>query len=124
MRLETSRFSGAHGTELPYMIWAPETMPCMVLQITHGMTEHIGRYTALAKELAPSRIAVNALACGVIDTDILNIFCDFYHFIRYFIATIFCIERSAARRTSSSKITSGNSLSKHARIFSSVTIFI
>ena len=58
MRLETSRFSGAHGTELPYMIWAPETMPCMVLQITHGMTEHIGRYTALAKELTTYCIVV------------------------------------------------------------------
>ena len=58
MRLETSRFSGAHGTELPYMIWAPETMPCMVLQITHGMTEHIGRYAALAKELTTYGIVV------------------------------------------------------------------
>lgn len=58
MRLESSRFSGALGTELPYMIWAPETMPCMVLQITHGMTEHIGRYTALAKELTTYGIVV------------------------------------------------------------------
>ena len=58
MRLETSRFSGANGTELPYMIWAPETMPCMVLQITHGMTEHIGRYAALAKELTTYGIVV------------------------------------------------------------------
>lgn len=58
MRLETSRFSGANGTELPYMIWAPETMPCMVLQITHGMTEHIGRYVALAQELTTYGIVV------------------------------------------------------------------
>lgn len=58
MRLETSRFSGTHGTELPYMIWAPETMPCMVLQITHGMTEHIGRYVALARELTTFGIVV------------------------------------------------------------------
>lgn len=58
MRLETSRFSGTHGTELPYMIWAPETMPCMVLQITHGMTEHIGRYVALARELTTYGIVV------------------------------------------------------------------
>lgn len=58
MRLETSRFSGANGTELPYMIWAPETMPCMVLQITHGMTEHIGRYVAFAQELTTYGIVV------------------------------------------------------------------
>lgn len=31
---------------------------------------------ALAKELAPSRIAVNALACGVIDTDMNRCFSD------------------------------------------------
>ena len=58
MKLETSRFSGANGTELPYMIWAPEAMPCMILQITHGMTEHIGRYVDLAKELTTYGIVV------------------------------------------------------------------
>ena len=31
---------------------------------------------ALAKELAPSGIAVNALACGVVDTDMNNAFSD------------------------------------------------
>lgn len=31
---------------------------------------------ALAKELAPSRIQVNALACGVIDTDMNRCFCE------------------------------------------------
>lgn len=36
----------------------------------NGLTE------ALAKELAPSRIAVNALACGVIDTDMNRCFSD------------------------------------------------
>lgn len=58
MRLENSRFSGANGTELPYTICAPETMPCMVLQITHGMTEHFGRYFSLAEELTTYGIVV------------------------------------------------------------------
>lgn len=35
-----------------------------------------GLTTALAKELAPSNIAVNALACGVIDTDMNRCFSD------------------------------------------------
>lgn len=35
-----------------------------------------GLTQALAKELAPSRIAVNALACGVIDTDMNRCFSD------------------------------------------------
>ncbi len=35
-----------------------------------------GLTTALAKELAPSRIAVNALACGVIDTDMNRCFSE------------------------------------------------
>ena len=35
-----------------------------------------GLTTALAKELAPSRISVNALACGVIDTDMNRCFSD------------------------------------------------
>jgi len=36
----------------------------------------IGLTVALAKELAPSRIAVNALACGVIDTDMNRCFTE------------------------------------------------
>lgn len=33
------------------VIWAPEEKPCAILQITHGMTEHIGRYEYFAKIL-------------------------------------------------------------------------
>lgn len=58
MKLETSYFSGAGGTRLPYMIWEPETAPIMVLQVTHGMTEHIGRYESLARELTTYGIVV------------------------------------------------------------------
>jgi len=58
MRFETSRFTGADGAELHYAIWSPETLPTMVLQVTHGMTEHILRYEALAKELTTYGIVV------------------------------------------------------------------
>ena len=39
-------------------IWLPEEPPCMVLQIAHGMTEHIGRYEKLAQSLTQHGIAV------------------------------------------------------------------
>lgn len=58
MRFETSRFTGSDGSQLHYIIWSPETLPTMVLQITHGMTEHILRYEALAKELTVYGIVV------------------------------------------------------------------
>lgn len=34
------------------MMWVPDGSPRAVLQVTHGMTEHIGRYGALAEYLA------------------------------------------------------------------------
>ena len=43
---------------LPGILWLPEEKPAAVLQITHGMTEHIGRYTALAEMLTGQQIAV------------------------------------------------------------------
>lgn len=58
MKLETSRFSGASGSALPYYIWSPEMQPWLILQITHGMTEHMGRYEALARELTTYGIIV------------------------------------------------------------------
>lgn len=58
MKFETSRFVSADGTELHYAIWSPETLPTMVLQVTHGMTEHILRYEALARELTTYGIVV------------------------------------------------------------------
>ena len=44
MRIETFDFSGYQGTVLPAALWLPDDEPKAVLQITHGMTEHIGRY--------------------------------------------------------------------------------
>ena len=58
MRTETFEFEGFHGQKLPATLWLPEQEPKAVLQITHGMTEHIGRYTALAQELTGHGIAV------------------------------------------------------------------
>lgn len=50
-------FSGASGTGLPAVVWTPEK-PRAVLQIAHGMTEHMGRYEAFAAEMAARGIAV------------------------------------------------------------------
>ena len=43
MKVENIKFGDALVL-LKGKIWIPEVAPCMVLQITHGMTEHIGRY--------------------------------------------------------------------------------
>ena len=37
-------------------LWMPEKMPRAVLQISHGMTEHIGRYKKLAEVLTAQGI--------------------------------------------------------------------
>lgn len=58
MRTEKLEFPGANGIPLPAMLWLPESEPKLVLQIAHGMTEHIGRYTVLAQELTDRGIAV------------------------------------------------------------------
>ena len=51
-------FAGHEGKELPAVIWLPEGEVWAVLQVTHGMTEHMGRYGKLADHLAPLGIAV------------------------------------------------------------------
>ena len=58
MKTETFEFAGYSGTSLPAYIWLPEGKVKAVLQITHGMTEHMGRYEALAQYLQPMEIAV------------------------------------------------------------------
>ena len=42
------------------VLWLPDEEPKAVLQITHGMTEHIGRYESLAEQMTAHGIAV----CG------------------------------------------------------------
>ena len=58
MKAEQFDFIENNGTVLPGYIWLPEGDVKGVLQITHGMTEHMGRYEALADYLCPMGIAV------------------------------------------------------------------
>ena len=51
------QFAGCSGTSLPVYLWTPDCEPKAVLQITHGMTEHMGRYTRLAEMLCAHGIA-------------------------------------------------------------------
>ena len=54
------QLAGAQGTELPARLWLPDGQPRLVLQISHGMTEHSGRYDTLAAALAEHGIACAA----------------------------------------------------------------
>ena len=58
MNTESFRFVGANAVMLQGVIWTPICKPCMVVQIVHGMTEHIGRYEKLASILTGNGIAV------------------------------------------------------------------
>lgn len=58
MNTEYIHFIGANGIMLPGYIWTPEREPQMVVQIVHGMTEHMGRYRELAEILTGHGIAV------------------------------------------------------------------
>lgn len=58
MKSETFEFTGYNDKSLPAMLWQPEGETKAVLQITHGMTEHIGRYEAFAREMTAQGIAV------------------------------------------------------------------
>jgi len=58
MNTETFDFSGYNDKSLPAMLWQPEGETKAVLQITHGMTEHIGRYEPFAREMTAQGIAV------------------------------------------------------------------
>lgn len=58
MYQETFSFTGHDGAVLPARLWLPEGEVKLVLQITHGMTEHMGRYDALATELTAIGAAV------------------------------------------------------------------
>ena len=58
MKTEMLQFTGFSGTNLPAVIWQPEGEIKAVLQITHGMTEHMGRYERFAASLCSQGVAV------------------------------------------------------------------
>ena len=58
MKTEAFDFAGYSGTILPANLWMPEGEVKAVLQVTHGMTEHMGRYEAFAAYLCTMGIAV------------------------------------------------------------------
>ena len=58
MHTEAFVFKGFHGKELPAVLWLPEGEIRAVLQLTHGMTEHVGRYEDFAGQLTAQGIAV------------------------------------------------------------------
>ena len=55
---ELFEFAGYGEAKLPARLWMPDGEVTAVLQITHGMTEHMGRYEAFAEYLCPMGIAV------------------------------------------------------------------
>ncbi len=55
---EESTFLSTTGDPLKKLIWHPEGTPKGVVQLTHGMAEHILRYEGLAKALADKGFAI------------------------------------------------------------------
>lgn len=58
MKTENLQFAGFGGINLPAVIWQPDGETKAVLQITHGMTEHMGRYERFAADLCSQGVAV------------------------------------------------------------------
>lgn len=58
MITEYFEFNGYGNKSLPAVLWRPEGDTKAVLQLTHGMTEHIGCYESLAAYLCPLGVAV------------------------------------------------------------------
>lgn len=58
MNTERFTFTGCGGAKLAAEAWTPDGQPKMILQIAHGMTEHIGRYDKLAEALTAQGVAV------------------------------------------------------------------
>jgi alpha-beta hydrolase superfamily lysophospholipase len=58
MKAEIFEWNGHNGSTLPAVIWLPEGKARAVLQIAHGMTEHMGRYESFARYLCSLGIAV------------------------------------------------------------------
>lgn len=58
MHTEAFDFSGFQCIQLPAMLWLPDHEPKAILQITHGMTEHIGRYEGFAQKMTARGVTV------------------------------------------------------------------
>ena len=58
MKTELFTFEGAQGAKLPAVLWLPQGEVTAVVQVTHGMTEHMGRYEKFAAHLTALGIAV------------------------------------------------------------------
>lgn len=58
MKTESFYFTGHGEASLPAVLWIPETEIKVILQITHGMTEHMGRYASFAEKMTSQGIAV------------------------------------------------------------------
>ena len=59
MREETFSFCGAGEMVFRGTIWMPDAVrPRLVLQVAHGMTEHIGRYQMLAEAVTANGMAL------------------------------------------------------------------
>lgn len=58
MKTEIFEFAGYNGIILPAYLWLPDGEVKAVLQITHGMTEHMGRYETFARYLCSMGITV------------------------------------------------------------------
>ena len=55
------RFKSSDGIhEIYYRVWEPAEAPRAILQISHGMCEHIGRYDGFARDLCAAGIVVCA----------------------------------------------------------------
>lgn len=59
MKTELFEFVSENKT-LSAVLWLPDGEPKAVLQVAHGMTEHIGRYGAFAEQMTERGVAV----CG------------------------------------------------------------
>ena len=51
-------FVSSTGAELDYRVWLPEGEPTAVIQLVHGMAEHIDRYDATARAFTQAGYAV------------------------------------------------------------------
>lgn len=58
MNKEVFTFRGEDSTKLNAIVWRPEGTIRAILQITHGMTEHMDRYNAFAQAMTAQGILV------------------------------------------------------------------